>query len=271
MGFVSLFLDRAFPDFNFSQTWDPNLRPDGGPSQLALIKMIYAARRGDRSARVGFTDAMYWTLRQESFECFQRARGPKTINYRDWFYAKLSQFLEILVWETLALDGLGPDGQPRVPKTDRPWEESLNVLGPGGPGVDPPDLEKTFAPADNDPVFWAGIVQEICSAPGNRLTVLEGIMGRLRRQRGCVTPEGSSARVRPRREWGRTRERNRIIRQALAEGKSGLELCSALDAGDATILPIMRERDVSSFVTAWDDKELRRNIQQLIAKYRLKP
>ena len=65
MSFVSLFLDRNFPDFNFSETWDPDLRPGGGPSQLSLIKLVHAARRGERSARFEFKDTTYWTLRPE--------------------------------------------------------------------------------------------------------------------------------------------------------------------------------------------------------------
>ena len=64
--------------------------------------MVHAARRGDRSAGFEFTDTMFWTLRPESFECFQRVHGPRAISYRDWFYAKLSQFLDILTYEKLA-------------------------------------------------------------------------------------------------------------------------------------------------------------------------
>ena len=147
MSFVTLFLDREFPDFNFCETLDPDLRPGSGPSQLALIQMVHAARQGDRSAGFEFTDTMFRTLRPESFECFQRLHGPRAISYRDWFYAKLSQFLDILTYEKLALDGFGPDGKARTPETDKPWEEGLTVLGPGGPGTDSGDLEKNVRPS----------------------------------------------------------------------------------------------------------------------------
>ncbi|MCL5743912.1 MAG: hypothetical protein M1541_08290 [Acidobacteria bacterium] len=275
MSFVSLFLDRAFPDFNFCETLDPDLRPGGGPPQLALIQMVHAARRGDRSARREFTDTMFWTLRPESFECFQRVYGPRAISYRDWFYAKLSQFLDILAYEKLALDGFGPDGKARTPETDKPWEEGLTVLGPGGPGADPTDIEKTFVPADNAPVFWGEIVDEVCRAAGDRLAALEGIMGRLRRKRGRVASvepgAGLPAGVRPRREWGLTRKRNQIIRQLLAEGKDGQEICAALDARGVAVLPIMKRRGVDTYVAGWAIKDLRRNVQQLFAKHRPKP
>jgi hypothetical protein len=274
MSFVCLFLDRKFPDFNFSETLDPDLRPGAGPSQPALIQMVHAARRGDRSAGFEFTDTMYWTLRPEAFECFQRVHGPRAIDYRDWFYAKLSQFLDILAYQNLALDGLGPDGRPRTPRTDQPWEEGLTVLGPGGPGVDPDVLEKTFVPGDNDPAFWGGIVDEVCRAAGDRLAALERIMGRLRRKRGCVISEASATRlpaaVRPRREWGRTKTRNQIIRQSLAEGKDELEICASLDARGVGVLPVMQRRGVHTYTAGWDDKDLRRSIQQLFAKQRCK-
>jgi hypothetical protein len=274
MSFVTLFLDREFPDFNFCGTLDPDLRPGSGPSQLALIQTAHAARRGDRSARFEFTDTMFRTLRPESFECFQRLHGPRAISYRDWFYAKLSQFLDILTCEKLALDGLGPDGKARAPETDKPWEEGLTVLGPGGPGTDSGDLEKTFVLADNDPAFWGGIVDETCRAAGDRLAVLDGIMGRLRRRRGIVASQepttGLPAGVRPRREWGRTKDRNKIIRQLLGEGRGGREICVALDEGEEEVLSIMKKRGIHSWLQGWDDPDLQRNIQQLFSKQRAK-
>jgi len=133
MSFAYLFLDREFPDFNFSATWDPDLRPGGGPSQLKLIQMVHGARLGERGAAAGFIETMYWTLRLESFECFQRVHGPCSISYRDWFYAKLSQFLDLLVYEQLAV--AGPGGTTGL-KAGAPWEEGFLVLGPGELAVD---------------------------------------------------------------------------------------------------------------------------------------
>ena len=273
MSFISLFVDRKFPDFNFSETWDPDLRR--GPSQLALIKLVHAARRGDRSARCEFKDALYRTLRPETFECFQRVHGPRAISYRDWFYAKLSQFFEIPTYEKLDLDGLGPDGQPRTPQTDKPWEEGLTVLGPGGPGADPEDLEKTFVPADFEAEFLGAIVDEVCCAAGDQLARLEKIMGRLRRKRGCVasveSATGLGAGLPPKRDWGRTKERNRIIRELIADDKGGREICVALDEGEEDVLPIMQRRGITTWLAGWADEEVRRNIQQLFSKQRPKP
>jgi hypothetical protein len=177
MSFVSLFSDRKFPDFNFSELLAPDLRPGSGPTELALIRFVYDARQGDRVASSDFADTMYWTLREESFHCFQAVHGPRSISYRDWFLAKLCQFLEILVYETLSVDGIGPGGELRSPGTDKPWQEGMLVLGPAGPPVQPPDVEETFAIADNTPKFWGEIVEEVCRASGSRLVALQGIHG----------------------------------------------------------------------------------------------
>ncbi len=272
MSFAYLFLDREFPDFNFSATWDPDLRPGGGPSQLKLIQMVHGARRGERGAAAGFTETMYWTLRPESFECFQRVHGPRSISYRDWFFSKLAQFLDILVYEQLSV--VGPGGETGL-KAGAPWEEGFLVLGPGEVAVDPSDLEKTYVPADNNPTFWGEIVDEVCHAGGDRLAVLEEIMGRLRRRRGRVTSgesaTGLPAGVRPRREWGRTKERNRIIRELIADDKGGREICVALDEGEEDVLPIMQRRGITTWLAGWADEEVRRNIQQLFSKQRPKP
>ena len=272
MSFISLFLDRKFRDFNFSELTDPYMKPGGGPTQLALIRLVYSARIGDVGAGSEFTDAVYSTLRDESFRCFQEVHGPRSIGYRDWFYAKLSQFLEILVYEQLSVDGIGADGQLRTPRTDKPWEEGVLVLGPGGPPVQPSDIEQTFSPADNEPGFWGQIVDEVCRASGSRLAALEGIMARLRRKRGAVTSADAATSIpvsaQPRREWERNKKRNQIIRDLLKQGKDGLEVCAALDTARCAVLPILRRHGVEDWVTGWKDVELRRNIQQLFSKQR---
>ncbi len=89
---------------------------------------------------------MYHTLLEATFECFQRMHGPRAIDYRDWFYSKLSQYLEILVYEKLSLFGVESDGRIKEPQTDRPWEEGLTVISTAGPYVQPNYIEAAFSP-----------------------------------------------------------------------------------------------------------------------------
>jgi hypothetical protein len=272
MAFVCVDTDRAVQEFNVSALYDPGLKPDGGPSQAGLIQIVYRARHGDRAAAFELTDTMYYTLRAEAFECFQRMHGPRAIGHRDWFYSKLSQYLEILIYEKLSLFGVEPDGRIKSPQTDKPWEEGLTVIGTAGPYVQPDDIEAAFAPRDNDPTFWGEIVDSVCAAPSGRLAVLEGVMGRLRREKesaGPRTPAGEvSSATRRTREWRRTRNRNRIIRNLLDQGKDGRETCTELDKLTIQTLPIMQEHGIVSWVEGWDNDRFQRNIQQLFSKKR---
>ena len=171
MPFSDLTLDRAFEEFNFSWIVDPTLST--GPSQASLLQLVYEARQGDRGAISELVDAMCCTLREETFECFQKAHGPRPIRYRDWYCSKLRQFLEMLVNEQLSVDGLRPNGNPWEPQTDRPWEEALTILGSAGPAVQDDDVERAFEPGDNDRSSWGQLIEELSATSENRLTALE--------------------------------------------------------------------------------------------------
>ncbi len=147
MPFSDLTLDRAFVEFNFSGIFDPTL--SGGPSQAGLLQLVYEAPQGDRSARFEFVDAICCTLPEETFDCFQKVHGPRPIRYRDWYYQKLHQFLELLVYEKLSY------GAPGEPQTDRPWEEGMIILGSAGPPVQDDDVERAFEPGHNDGSIWS--------------------------------------------------------------------------------------------------------------------
>ena len=73
---------------------------------------------------------MFRTLQEETFRCFERLHGARPISYEDWFYCKLNQFLELLVYERLPLSVGPPPECSWIPRTDRPWEEGLLVLTP---------------------------------------------------------------------------------------------------------------------------------------------
>jgi hypothetical protein len=136
---------------------------------------------------------MYWTLREETFRCFERAHGARPIRYDDWFYCKLTQFLELLVYERLSLTYGPPPECAQKPETERPWEEGFLVLGPVEVYIEG-DVQAAFAPEDNDSTLWAEIVSEVSSAPGDRVAVLEGILIRRRRGRARRKPGSGSER-----------------------------------------------------------------------------
>ena len=64
--------------------------------------------------------------------------------------------------------------------------------------------------------------------------------------------------------------RNQIIRDLLRQDKDGLEICATLDTRSCELLPILRSRGIKDWVTAWNDPERQRNIQQLFSKQRQK-
>jgi hypothetical protein len=93
--------DWELRDFNFSRLWNPDLKPGHGPDESELYRLVFESRKGLSHAALELGDTMYWTLRAPTFESFQRLHGPRPIEYKDWFYSKLHQFLSILVYEEL--------------------------------------------------------------------------------------------------------------------------------------------------------------------------
>jgi len=255
MRLPDLDLDPAFPDFNFHDTWDPTFTPGHGPTRTQLAEWVYRSRQGEQGARLDYANTMYWTLREETFLCFERAHGARPIGYDNWFYCKLTQFLELLVYVRLSLT-VGPPPQCAYqPTTDRPWEEGFLVLGPAEVCIEG-DVQVAFTPQDNDPTLWAEIVAEVSSAPGEWVAVLEGILARRRRAKG--TPKAW--------EWKRKKKRNDLIRELLDQGADGLTICEELDRQRIEPLPAMRVARIESWVAAWTHERVNRNIQQLIAK-----
>lgn len=201
---------------------------------------------------------MYWTLREPAFECFQQKRGPRPIHYREWFHAKLCQFLEILIYEQLEVLGSWEEGRMREPRTDRPWEEGFRVVA-----IDPPapteEVELAFVPEDNESDNWMELGEELSRTERNRLTVLSEILGKR-------IKEAPSTRQ-PGREWVKTQDRNRIIRNLLLRGESRERVCEELDRQSIpTTLPSMQKRGVHNWVQGWKDSECRKAIQRMISK-----
>ena len=244
--------DRAFADFNVSETRDPTLKAGAGPSQLQLIEWVHQARQGDWEARFMFVDTMCWTLREPAFRCFERVHGARAMEYREWFYAKLLQFLNILVHEKL-------DVAETATELERPWEQGLTVLGTLGPAVDGEAIQAVFSPEQNDPEFWSPIVESVCAAPSDRLGVLSQRMAERGGQRSRQSRSGG-------REWHRNRERNQTIRNVHARGDAPEEICAELDRRTIPTLPAMQKAGVSRWVDAGNDPHFRKHVQQAFWK-----
>ena len=255
MTFFGLRMDETFQDFNFSENYEPSLTC--GPSQVQLIEMAYKARKGSSSAAWDFADSMYWTLREPAFDAFQQRHGPRPIHYREWFHAKLCQFLDILIYEQLQVLGSWEEGGLHEPRSDRPWEEGFRMVG-----IDPPapteEVESAFVPEDNESDTWEELVGELSRTERNRLTVLSEILAKR-------IKEAPSTRQ-PGREWVKTQDRNRIIRNLLERGESRERICEELDRQSIPTLPSMQERGVHNWVQGWGDPEFRKAIQRMISK-----
>ena len=267
MAFTSLELNPAFPAFNRSQILDPSFR--SGPSHQELFKLVYQARAGSPSAAMELADVLYWTLREETFEAFQKIHGPLPIRYHDWFYSKLVQFLETLVYEGLSTSGLAPDGTSAEPKTDQPWDEGFTVLGSRGPWIEDADIEMAFTPADNTPETWVSLIRPVSAAQDRLRRLLQIVALRLgNRSAKATTAPSEPKTVTPtnKREWVKNEDRNRIICNLLARGEERRIVCEALDARTIGTLPIMKQHNVHSWVEAWESPELRPAVQRLFSK-----
>jgi hypothetical protein len=138
----SLDLDYTFFDFNFCEAWDPTMAV--GPDQAQLLKMVCDAREGNQRAASEFASAMYSTIRKAAFESFLRARGERAVFYHEWFYEKPSQFIEILLYEQICY---AKDGGSYWSET---WVDGGIVRGPGGPFLQPDEIDRMFTPEDNE-------------------------------------------------------------------------------------------------------------------------
>ena len=240
--------DDEWRDFNFSAIFDPSLKR--GPLENYIYELAIKGRKADigaRSAQFEFADAMHWTLRRATFDCFQQTHGPRPFEYRDWFYSKLYQFLSILLYEKLTVWGLGQE-----PQTDLPWEEG--VLSSEGPMLEPEELEQAFALEDNERIRWTSLVQWVAERPENRLAALRQWLASHR-------SAGAGGRKSPKRA-----RRDRLIREALLERKSRREACALLDQNGLATTAKMQQAGLFHWTEAWDDPEFNKNVQSIFSK-----
>lgn len=81
-------LNPAFRDFNFSSLIDPAL-----PVLVPAARVSELLERGQDHE---VADIIMTTLRNGSFEAYQRTHGPRPLDYADWCVYKTAQFLDLL-------------------------------------------------------------------------------------------------------------------------------------------------------------------------------
>jgi hypothetical protein len=253
---VAFELDRAFPDFNFSEWWDPALQE--GPSASSLYKLVYQARKGDRFAAAKFADAMSWTLRPETWDCFQRIHGHRPIAHREWFYAKLAQYIEMLVYDDLTI--VEPSEYPRRLQPDELLDERFTVVGGVGSLIQTDELEQALVPDLYGEYSWFGLVQKVIGNPGDRAGTVRAW---LREQ--SITPEGKPS-EQPRSGWRKNQERDQIILNCLDRGMASDLVSDELDKRTIPTLPALQTRGIHRWRDGWADPKARNAIQQLFSK-----
>lgn len=283
--FPDLHLDRHFRDFNFCPFSEPTLKAGGGPSQSDVYKMAYLLRKGNHGTEGEFASAMHSTLREEAFQSFQALHGPYAIGYADWFYAKLEQFLGILLYEKLWVWGMGEYGEQGTPVTDRPWEEGNGILGGHPALVDPRKLRSAFFPNECGQIDWSRIVHRLAAAKTARTEVLRRYLhrraelvqrknqqqkkaqsGRHAPQQVVLSAEGKRAKGPRRRRSRSVQQRDSIIQNGLEESLDRLEVCQRLDQKGVPTTGKMRKAGVTCWTDAWTNLELRNNVQQVFSK-----
>lgn len=88
MVWMSLELDDAFRDFNFSSLLSPAF-----PVQVTAAKITELIKGGQVDE---VADIIATTLRSGSFEAFQRTHGVRPIDFADWCIHKSAHFLDLL-------------------------------------------------------------------------------------------------------------------------------------------------------------------------------
>jgi hypothetical protein len=253
---ITLDYDPAFADFNFCRLWDPALR--GGPNCAGLYKLVYKARKGDRFAAGEFADTMDWTLRPETWECFQRRHGFRPVSHREWFFAKLIQFFDVLVYDELTItDG---NGQTRKLQPNEFLQEEFTVVGGDGPLTQPEELEQALVAEEYARYPWYDLVRKVVESPTDRVAAAQAW---LREQR--LAPAGDQA-EQPRNGWGKNQERDQVILNCLGRGMAVEQVCAELDKRTTPTLPALQAKSIHRWTDGWADPKGRKAIQQLFSK-----
>lgn len=252
---LGLDLDPTFKDFNFSLKRDPTMRK--GPTEAELIALVYRGQLGDIDALSDLADAMFYTMRPEAFDAYQRFQGPLGISHREWYYAKLQQFFKILICGTVSITGI-IDDKFRITVVDLPIGVGFAYINRWGDIIQPDEIQEALAPEDNDPRTWLDLAKTVSKVGTNRLQLAQDWLGGYRKRR---TPVSS-----PRRAWAKNQERDNIIRNCLSQGMDRADICRELDKRTISTIPALEQRGIHRWVEGWADPQGRNSIQSLISK-----
>ena len=248
---LALDLDPAFKDFNFSAVWDQTMKC--GPTNSELYLLVQKCRKGDKNALGDFADTMYWTLREAAFNAFQHEHGARAITYQEWFYYKLFQFFEILLFTKLHV---AVESEIRWVESDEVLEKRAIVIGSQGLVVQLDELQDALGPENNICRLWFDLAQTVSESSNDRLAVAQEW---LRSQRA---PERSSSK----RGWTKNQERDQIILNCLERGMKTQLICLELDKRTIDTLPDLQARSIHRWMDGWADPEARKAIQRLLSK-----
>jgi hypothetical protein len=106
-----------------------------------------------------FADAMFFSLRPEAFDAYDRFHGPFGTSYKEWFPQKLDQFFEILLYKSVYVSSV-VDGKFVEETTDLPINPGLTMGYFKGDFVQPDELE-ALVPEDNNCGLWFDLAETV--------------------------------------------------------------------------------------------------------------
>jgi hypothetical protein len=259
MPLSSLDPDQDFNDFNFSFLWDPALQK--GLTELQLLKLVHEGRAGRSSALAEFADAMYFTLRPQAFDAYQHFHGPVGFGYSEWFHAKLSRFLQILLYQSVHVTGT-VNNKFVYKTTDWPVEEGFTIISFDGETVQPDELEEAIGPGHNVCREWLDLAQKITEHPKDRLKAAQEWLTSHRPENPSTSSQTGG--------WTKNRERDEILRNSHGRGMERGEICRELDRRTIPTLSSLQDKGFGRWADAWKNPEARKSIQTLFSKVLLR-
>ena len=154
-----------FADFNIDGL-GPQIKE--GPTELRLHELVYEGRCGRKQALFEFADVMYYTLREEAFEAFQRRHGPLENAFPEWFHEKLDQFFRILLFESVRVSRCVNRGV-LFEDTDFPVSKEFTIVRFNDEGIQPDETEQVIEPEHNSHRLWYELAQAVTERRKDRL------------------------------------------------------------------------------------------------------
>ena len=245
-----------FADFNIDGL-GPQIKE--GPTELRLHELVYEGRCGRKQALFEFADVMYYTLREEAFEAFQRRHGPLENAFPEWFHEKLDQFFRILLFASVQVSRCVNRGV-LFEDTDFPVSKEFTIVRFNDEGIQPDETEQVIEPEHNSHRLWYELAQAVTERRKDRLKAAREWLARFRKQ----YPRPSSFK----RGWWKNQERDRIIVNCLDRGMAPWDICKELDRFTITTLEALKSEGFNKWIDGWHDPKTRGAIRSLFCKVR---